>query len=147
MVYFRILPLAGLIFLFVRFVLPAADITDWLLSSLVFVVLSVIVLLNAKRSDAIFVKKSAISMVTRRIRGVKETTYNLPDIDFIDVEVYNEPRTSGAYYRLVLKNKRRVMFLKISGDMPLSDERLQALNQNITDLTGLKIHHDWKGIE
>ena len=66
-------------------------------------------------------------------------TYLLIDIDYIELELFNEPRLSGAYYRLVLKNGGRVVLLKISTPLNFPKEQFRELDTRIESLTGLKI--------
>jgi len=144
----RVLPLLVFLVLFVIYVLKDPSLTTWTLATMVFLVISGTLLLNSKKSDEIHFKKDAIEIVSCRIYGKTQNVFSLQEIDFIDLEIYQEPRICGAFYRLVLKNGKRILLLRVTGEgNHKEDARYEALNSKIEVLTGIAVNHYWKGIE
>jgi hypothetical protein len=135
----RVLPLLLLIFIFLSFIVIDITITIWLVSGLVFIVFSTIILLNTGVGYEVCFKDSSIELYSLRLSGKRVKTIQLKDVDHMDLELFNEPRVSGAYYWLVLKNGRKELLLKFSTDLNLETERFLQLNKNLEELTKLKI--------
>ena len=58
---------------------------------------------------------------------------------FPKLEIFNDPRVSGAFYRIVLKNKKRILLLKFPAPESPDEERFINLNLKLEALTHLKI--------
>lgn len=113
-------------------------------AALIFLALTAIILLNAKTGVEIFFYETAIEIYSLKMFGKRKETISLKDIEGINLEIFIEPRLSGAFYRLVLKNHKRILLLKIPDFAIQEKDRFILLNKKLVELTQLKIEGDMK---
>lgn len=135
----RLLPLLVLILIFLSIFISEITVPVWIGSGIVFIVFSTIILFNTSVGSEVYFKDSSIDLYTLKLMGNNMKTIQLAEVDHIDLELFNEPRVSGAYYWLIFKNGRKVLLLKFSTDNSLEKERFPELSKHLEYLTKLKI--------
>ena len=135
----RVLPLLIVIILFATLDSIQKSISIFVTAGLVFLALTSIILLNARTGLEVVFKASVIEIYSLRLLGKRKLSIALEDADYIELEIFNDPRVSGAFYRIVLKNKKRILLLKFPAPESPDEERFINLNLKLEALTHLKI--------
>lgn len=70
--------------------------------------------------------------------------YLLNDLANINLEIYRGGRGAGAYYKLSLKNGKRITLLNLPILMVLNKDKFIRINEKLTELTNLSVEGDVK---
>jgi hypothetical protein len=142
MVVSRILPFLVVIVLFLSMVYASITISGIVLAGIVLLAFSTLIVMNARTGTEIDFYPHTIEVFSFKMLGKRKQSIALEEVVAINLEIFEEPRVSGAYYRLVLSNHKRVLLLKLPSPDGVNKERLLLLNKKLEELTGLKVYGD-----
>ncbi len=94
-------------------------------------------MLNAGVGSEIYFKSGELEIDSLRLFWKNKVTISLSDIDYIELEIFDDNLPHSAFYRLILKNGKRILLLKFS-DIK-SNEKISQLNLKLAEITQLKI--------
>jgi len=142
-IFTRLLPVLILIALFLTYVRVDSTLAEWIFGIIVFLIISFLVIINATIRVEIAFRVDSIELTKFQVIGRRTAKIMLDEIDFIEDEIYYGSRISGSFYRLVLKNKKRILLLRISGFTGEDEQRVNNLNIKLEELTGIKVKSQW----
>lgn len=93
--------------------------------------------------DVYFSDKWITIISFKMINNIREH-YLLQDISHVNLVIYTPGRSAGAYYKLCLKNNKKITLINLPIFLSLKKEKLRQLNQKIVQITRLKIEGDLK---
>ncbi len=143
----RVLPLLILILVFLSSFLTEVSALTWSISGILFVGVSMIIIFNTSLGSEVFFKEASIELYTLKLLTKRGKIIPSQNMDYIEIEIFSEPRLSGAFYRLVLKNGRRVLLLKFPVPTELEKDRFIELDTQLEQITGLKIRGNLNALE
>ncbi len=136
----RVLPILIVIIVFFALDSNEVSIFGFVTAGAVFLAFTTIIVINANTGVEISFKLSSVEIYSLRFIGKRKRSFLYNEIERVELEIFNSPEVSGAYYRLILKNKKRVMLIKVPSPATVEEERFVLLNESIEAMTHLKIN-------